>query len=132
MCRFSRARARMRPWIAVAASYAIVLQLVLAAIAVGLAAAEYSSADGDFIICSASSGGQAGNGHGAPPSRPSHDAACALLCSMAAASPTLPATTTAHHFIPSAHVAHAAPAPAATAFPRRFTPRQSQGPPPAA
>ena len=132
MCDFRRARARARPWIAVAASYVIVLQAVLASTAASLAAAEYSFAGGGFVICSASRDGLPADGHGAPPSHPSHDATCALLCMMAAASPALPPAGAAHHFIPIVHIADAAPAPAATAFPRRFTPRQSQGPPPAA
>jgi hypothetical protein len=49
----------MRPWIAVVASYAVALHLVLTGIAASLWAAEYSFFDGRFAICAASADGSA-------------------------------------------------------------------------
>ncbi len=135
MCLLPRAEARVRPWIAVVASYAVALQAMLAGFATSFSAEEHSFAHDPFVVCSASGHGPAGEGPGAPPSHPSHpshDAACALLCSMVAASPALPSAGVGHRFVASVHIAHAARSRAATAFPRRFSPRQSQGPPPTA
>jgi hypothetical protein len=117
---------RARPWIAVVASYALALQAILAGIATSLSPAEHLFAQARFVICSASADGAAGDNSGRPPS---HDAACALLCAMAAGSPALTSAGIPHHFVPTVHVAHAALAAAVISFPRRFSPRQSQGPP---
>lgn len=129
MHRFCGARARVRPWIAVVASYALALQAMMAGIATSLSAPDYSLAHASFVICSASTDGSAGDN---PDRAPVHDAACALLCTMTSGPPALPLAGTTHHFVQTVHVAHAAPAAAAMSFPRRFTPRQSQGPPPRA
>jgi hypothetical protein len=108
------------------ASYALALQAMLAGIATSLSPAEHSFAHARFVICSASADGSAGDNPGPPPL---HDAACALLCAMAAGSPALASAGIPHHVVPAVHVTHAALAAAVISFPRRFSPRQSQGPP---
>ena len=120
-----RAGPRVRPWIAVAASYAVALQVMLVGIATSrLAAAEGPFAHGGFVVCSARSG-FTGNQPGKPPT---HDAACAL-CTLAASSPAILPAAAEAHFALQARIFHMAPVAATVVVSSRHTPRQSQGPP---
>jgi hypothetical protein len=110
----------------VVASYALALQAILAGLATSLSPAKHSFVHARFVICLASADDSAGDNPGRPLS---HDAACALLCAMTADSPVLALAGMPHHFVPTVPVAQATPEAAVISFPRRFSPRQSQGPP---
>jgi hypothetical protein len=124
MQRFRRGSAVARPWIAVAVSYAVALQMMLLGVAtVRLAAADAPFAHGDFVICS-----PAGDRPGKPRA---HDAACAP-CAMSGGSPAVLLAAWEQHFPVKGRFVCAAPVAAATVVSPRHTPRQSQGPPPSA
>jgi hypothetical protein len=85
MLQFCRGQLRRRPWIAVAAAYALALQLALA----GLLASGAANADGGaLVVCSAHGGGAIDQSGGAPAGG---HAPCALCCLAVAAGAVLPA-----------------------------------------
>jgi hypothetical protein len=129
MQRFRRASARVRPWIAVAASYAIALQLMLVGIATSrLVAADAPIAHDVFVLCSATGDGFAGDRPDKPPTR---DGACAP-CMMTASSSAILVTAPATHFALRSHAFHVEPVADTIVVSSRHSPRQSQGPPPSA
>ena len=124
MQRLLRASARARPWIAMVASYALALQMMLAGIAtVRVAAADAPLARGGFVLCSAS--------RDEPQKPPTHDTGCAACasCMMCAGPPAVVAAPAESHFAANARVARVAPVAAALIVTSRHTPRQSRGPP---
>jgi hypothetical protein len=111
--------------IAVAASYAVVLQAMLVGIDTShSAAAEASFAASPFVICSAST--KSGTDPSGKP--PIHDGVC-VLCAAAAGSPAiLPAATQSHAAAATNNHYNTVPR-TAVVLANRHTPRQSQGPP---
>jgi hypothetical protein len=124
MQRLRAASTRVRRLIAVAASYALALQLMLAGIATSHpAAAEALYAHDVFVLCSAprESGDQ-------PDKPPAHDAACAP-CTLAASSPVILPAPAQSHFALRARTVDVARVAATVIVSNRYTPRQSRGPP---
>jgi hypothetical protein len=116
---------RLRTWVAVAAAYAFVLQVLLTGIlATQMAVASAASAD-PFAICySGTSAGGEHNGAGAPPTHQT-----CYVCAVATAVPLTPAAAEPT-LISFSHAAAFRPAPVLPAFVGQLhSPRTSQGPP---
>jgi hypothetical protein len=78
-----RHNSRLRPWIALAAAYALAFQVLLGSFAVGHAQAAIASASDDiFVICYGAGSGSVADDHGAPAKGPTHQPPC-LLCTLA-------------------------------------------------
>jgi hypothetical protein len=121
------AGARLRPWIAVVLSYAMLLQAFLIGVATTAAAAENSQFLGAFIICSAN-GDQSPtplDGSGRAPIR---HGTC-LLCLMAGGGPAVLPPTAASVLVAAVDVVSLTPFMGRNVVYERHTPRQSQGPP---
>jgi hypothetical protein len=120
-----RRRSAVRAWVALAASYAFALQLLLTGIVVTQMTVAAAAAD-PFAICAADPNSQ-DTSHRSNDPHAAHQA-CAI-CTFASSAPLLPA---AGHRIARAMEAAAAfhPAAVAVAVARgRHNPRSSQGPP---
>jgi hypothetical protein len=119
-----RRRSAVRAWVAIAASYAFALQLLLTGIVVTQMTAG-ASAD-PFAICSSDTGSPDGS-HGGDRTHAAHQAC--VICAFASSASLLPAV--AHPIAPAIETAaafHPAAAPLAVTG-GRHSPRSSQGPP---
>jgi hypothetical protein len=118
---------RLRAWVAVAAAYALALQVILGGIlATQMVAAAVAAPADPFVICYGGTPAADHENSGAPVNH----AAC-LVCALASFAPPLPesATVVSRHEV-AAYFAAIAISPAK---PRRLhDPRSSQGPPQAA
>lgn len=128
MSRIWRMRTHIRPWIAVAASYVVTLQMLLGGITTGqLAATGHSPATGPFVICFGSSAGTP-RAADKPVKLPAHEPTC-TLCTMAAASPAIFPNASEIHLVFFTEGDFVEPLTVAAVFLDCHTPRQSQGPP---
>jgi hypothetical protein len=128
MARSDAARARLRPWVAMAAAYAVVLQMLFAGIAASRVNASAADPNGDsFVICYGERSAPVDNQ--LPADHPLHQQHC-VLCSVAAAAPAATLPTAPGH-IASPIISDLMRWPKASAFlsSQRSTPRLSQGPP---
>ena len=126
MAPFRTTRAQLRPWVAMVAAYAVVLQMLFAGIAVASVTAAAAGSSGDpFVICYGNRGVPVDNP--IPADYPRHEQHC-ILCSVAAPAAVPPAA--AGHGLDSIVDGFARWLAASGFQPAQHcTPRLSQGPP---
>jgi hypothetical protein len=117
--------AGLRPWLAAAAAYCLLIQSLFAGVALGHMAANAGAAEHTFVICS--DGGTA-NGSGKPDASPAHRSAC-VLCAATPVVAALPDAAAPVARLQMSGTALPTPATAVVAPSFRHSPRQSQGPP---
>jgi hypothetical protein len=121
MAPFRTTRAQLRPWVAMVAAYAVVLQMLFGIAVASVTAAAAGSSGDPFVICYGNRGVPVDNP--IPADYPRHKQHC-ILCSVAAPAAVLPAAAGS---IVDGFVRW----PAASGFQpaQHRTPRLSQGPP---
>ena len=127
MARVHIGRARLRPWVALLAAYAVVLQMLFTGIAASHVTAAGAGSNGDpFVICYGNRGVPIDNP--IPADYPFHEHHC-VLCSVAAEPAGVLSAAAGYSF--SSIVDGFVRWPTASGFPpaQHCTPRLSQGPP---
>jgi hypothetical protein len=127
---FSTVGWRLRPWIAVVVSYAMLFQAILTGVTTSLAVADNSESFGTYIICSAN-GDQSATPFDDSERAPVHGRICPL-CLMAGSAPAVLPPIIMSSFVGAAEVVRFAAFLRGQVVCELHTPRQSQGPPSAA